>query len=180
MKKWIIFTVVLIAAAGVYFIAQSQTGRKLSAFTPWSNEYKEMELTEQQKADIANLLEPLATWGYLKLAFNQSEIEARGDKIRPIPFMKFLAYIFSDPQMKAYMTKIRSRGSIWSRFGASLRNSLAEQKADGNLEKYLKPFSEEVGISEETFMPYIDSQNWSGFLNVLFTAPRAPKELTAE
>jgi len=180
MKKWIICIAVLVVGSGVYFLAQSQTGKKLSSFTPWSNEYKEMELSEQQKTDIANLLRPLASWGYLKLAFNQSEVEARGDKIRPIPFMKFLGYIFSDPQMRAYMTKIRSRGSIWNRFGMSLQKSLAEQNSDGNLEKYLKPFSAEVGISEETFKPYIESENWAGFLHVLFTAPRSSEKLTTE
>ena len=168
MKKWIWILVVLALSAGGYFWAQSQTGEKLSGFAPWSHQYAEMNLTQQQQENVANLLRPLATWGYLKLAFNQSEVEALGDEIRPIPFMKFLGYIFSNPQMKTYMVKIRSRGSIWSRFGSSLEQSLAEQDKNGHLEKYLKPFSEEVGISEATLQPYVDKKDWNGFLNALF------------
>ena len=169
MKKWLViaFCVALAAGIGTYYMEKTDVIHKID-FTPWSDDFEKLPISEQDKQNIAALLTPLSSWSMMKLAFNQSEVEALGDRIRNIPFMRFLAYIFSDPQMKQMMTTIRGRSAIWRRFGSSLQRSLADNYANGQLTAYLEGFSEEVQIPKEELETFVQKQDWSGFLNRLF------------
>ena len=132
--------------------------------------YLDLPLSEKDKQNIYQLLEPLANWSLISLGFNRSEIEERGAATKNIPVLRYLAYVRMTPQLQTFAFKIRRRSKIWKPFEKGFAKALADADAAGELRPYLASLAKDIGVSGQTLVKFADNGDWSAFLDtVLFS-----------
>lgn len=189
-KKWFIIGVSIIGLAtigwGVYrfFIPSYSRNEHITIehsqkFAPVAPEIFEekasatsnflaLPLTDEDKAKIHALLEPLASWSLVTLGFKQGEVKSRGYAIGHIHILRCLGYVFSDQVLKRYMIKIRNRQKVWQPFSAGFVNSLRKKYAEGEIQPYLEGFALQVHVDFKQLALYAESGQWNQFLLSLF------------
>ena len=127
-KKWTIIGICIIGLAtvgwgGYRFFVPSYTpnefvvmerSQQLSQAAPEifdekaasASAFLALPLTDEDKAKIHELLEPLASWSLMTLGFKQGEVKSRGHAIKHIHILRCLGYVFTDPVVRGYMIKI--------------------------------------------------------------------------
>ena len=127
---------------------------------------EDLEISDDDKVLILNLIEPLAKWGVFKLSGNEEEIKKRGRATAHIHPMKYLAYVFSNPTLKFYVNKIRKRnfGMVWKPFKKGFISALSAC----DVMPYLTAFSKHINANEATLRYWAERKNWEKFIEALF------------
>ncbi|HPE84601.1 MAG: hypothetical protein KDK44_01440 [Chlamydiia bacterium] len=127
--------------------------------------YLNLPLSEEDKTNIYQLLEPLANWSLISLGFNRKEIEARGHATKGIPILRYLAYVKTNPELLKFVVKIRSRSKIWKPFQAGFVKGLEKSDAAGEIRPYLKSFAKDVHLDYQVLLEMAEKGDWEAFLS---------------
>ena len=132
--------------------------------------YLDLPLSEEDKKNIYQLFEPLATWSLISLGFNRKEIEERGAATKDIPVLRYLAYVRLDSKLQMFALKIRRRSKIWKPFQKGFVRALGKADAAGEIRPYLASLAKDIGVDDQTLLKLAESNDWAAFLDtVLFT-----------
>lgn len=126
--------------------------------------YTDLVCTEQDRADIYEIISTVAARGKLSLLFQQNHLREKGAQITHVHPLKFLGVIFSDPYLKNCMSYIWDDYFKRTNFIADLSGALSREADRGKLHPYLGDFAKEVGISPEAIKGYIDTRDWGNLL----------------
>lgn len=116
-------------------------------------------ITDAEKRDIRYIIITLATKSYFSLLMQQRSLTDAGNRTAQIHPLKYLEYIFSDPELRSATKNIK--GMPWNRFAGDMAHSLNNEYENGTLNKeQLKSFSQSTNISEANLMPYFENEQW--------------------
>ncbi len=132
--------------------------------------YLDLPLSDVDKKNIYELLEPLANWSLISLGFNRGKIEERGAATKDIPILRYLAFVRMTPELQVFAQKIRRRSKIWKPFQQGFTKGLAHADSAGEVRPYLTSLSNDIGADDHTLLELAQAGDWSAFLNtVLFS-----------
>jgi hypothetical protein len=131
--------------------------------------YAQLPLSDEDREKIIDLITTIGTKGKIDLLLNhKSRLEKLGDEIdAKVHPLKFLAVIFSNPQLKSTMASIRGDYFKWSNFLSGFSKKLNFEYKKGKIQKFLNDFSLEVNASSDELRQLFEKKDWEGFLDYL-------------
>lgn len=132
-------------------------------------------VTAAEKADLAYIANTLGQSSLAGIATSKSSLKKAGDRIDHLHPLRFLMTIFTDEELKADISAIRSRGWIWDKFFDGLEGSLREESKKDNIrQEFITDFAHVVGINASLIEPAIQEKKWKEFVDILIDViPRA-------
>ena len=129
--------------------------------------YKDLICTEQDKANIYEIITTMAENSKLSLLLKQSHMKQIGAQINHVHPLKFLAAIFSNPRLKMCMIDIFN--DYFKRTGLmdGLGPSLQKEAERGKLIGLLPEFAAEVNVPAENLRPYFEAMDWENMVRFL-------------
>lgn len=161
LRKWFLFLLVFLA-----FFASPATASiiKKPPAKPTETLYKDLVCTDQDRANIYEIISTMAEKGKLGLLFQQSHLREIGAQINHVHPLKFLASIFKDPHLKSCMYYVWDDYFKRNGFLDGLAPSLTREAEKGKLHFYLSDFATDVGVSAEGLKPYFDAHDWENMV----------------
>lgn len=132
--------------------------------------YTELSCSDEDRAHIYELIMTMAREGKVSLLFKQNHMKWLGAKICHVHPLRFLAVIFTDPQLKECMRDVFDDHFKRNGFMDGLGSSLSREADKGMLDGYLKEFAAEVGVKLTLLQECVQSRDWDGFVRVLIEA----------
>ena len=129
--------------------------------------YKDLVCTEQDIANIVEIITSIADNSKFSLLLKQSHLKNLGAQINHVHPMKFIAIAVSTPQLKACLMNIFDDYFKRNGFMDGLGPSLTREAEKGKLDAYLKDFCNELGVKAEDILPYIQARDWEGLVRYL-------------
>jgi len=127
----------------------------------------DLALTEQNKTDIAFIVNSLANSSLIKLGIIKSKLEDAGDRLDPVHTLQFIACIFSNEELKASMQNLEKSSYVWKKFIKGLSDSLTEDDALNNVLVHAQDFANKVGIDVNLVLSSIKAGQWESLVKVL-------------
>ena len=123
-------------------------------------------LTEQEKEDISYIITTLANKSTITLMFYKRPLNRAGDRVAHVHPLVFLGFIFSDPELKDAV--IRIKGYPWRRYAQGMAGSLESAAMRDNMhEEFIDDFANTVGIDKSLIYPSIQNEEWEQFINIV-------------
>ena len=158
-------------------LANESTSRmnnqSLAPNTSQSSLFDHIPITQMDQDNINQLITKLADYGYLRLLGKKKEMEKLGDKVYHVHPLRFIGYIYKQPNLRKKMIGImndpfKRRGFFngrRKREGFSQR--MTKEMKSNNLVDYLPGFVRFLGISEEEVIDFFYHHDWQGLLRYL-------------
>lgn len=127
-------------------------------------------LTSQNKKDITFIVKTLGLGSLTKIIGNKSAMKKAGDRIQSVHPLDFLAFVFTNEELKACAHNIRNSNIplVWSEFWGGLSESLKDEYANGNVnDKQVLDFSKRIGIDPAHIIHQIHAGKWQDFFDQL-------------
>lgn len=124
-------------------------------------------LTDQNKKDMAFIVNTLGNSSLLKLGTLKSSLESAGDRIDSVHTLQFIAYIFTNEELKTSIRNLQKSSYIWNKFINGLSESLTEDNALNNVIGFAPDFANRVGIDVNLILPSIKSGQWEKLVTIL-------------
>jgi hypothetical protein len=167
LKTFFLLTFALISAAAS--LQASPTLASIIKIPPASKDvsYKDLICTETDKAMITEIITALGENGKLSLLMKRDHLKELGARISHIHPLKFLAVIFSHPQLKSYMLIVFDDYFKRTNFMDDLGPALSREAEKGKLDLYWKDFAHEVRIPPANIRPFFDNRDWENLVRYL-------------
>jgi hypothetical protein len=135
--------------------------------------YKDLVCTDEDKALMFELITTIESHAKLQLLFKIVHLKNIGAKLQHVHPLKFLAFIFTHPELKPLMSPISDDYFKWTEFLDGITPNLLRESIKGKLDSYLNDFAKEIGIAPEQIRPYFQSQDWAHFIQFLIRSETA-------
>lgn len=123
-------------------------------------------LRQQDEENIRYIINTLANSSYFGLLSKQGSLERAGKAVDHVHPMRFVAFIFSDPQLRNNVRRIS--GIPWGRFVNDMGNSLSKASQSGAIdENVIDNFASTVQVDKNWVDGMVRAQNWQGLMNGL-------------
>lgn len=130
--------------------------------------YKDLICSDVNRMKIYELITTMADNGKISLLFNhQTRLKTLGVELEQVHPLKFLAVIFSNPQLKACMYKVFDDPFKRTEFVDGITPNMMRQLEKGKLLPFIADFAREVGRSDQEMRPYFHTLNWDGLVTYL-------------
>ncbi len=129
--------------------------------------YKDLVCTDDDKANISEIITTMAENNKLSLLLKQSYLRNLGAQINHVHPLKFLGAVFSNPMLKECMIEIFDDYFKRNGFMDGLGPSLTREAEKGKLDPLIKDFAVEVHVSPESIRPYFQKKDWEGLVRFL-------------
>jgi hypothetical protein len=127
--------------------------------------YKDLRCTNDDVANIHNIVTTMASNGKISLLFNhETRLREIGVAIEHVHPMKLLGVIFREPHLKVQMLEIFNDYFKRNGFLDGLIPSMMLQFEKGKLFPFLTDFAHEVKVSENELRPYFQALDWEGLV----------------
>jgi len=132
--------------------------------------YQELPRTIEDERKIDDLITTMGVNGKINLLLHhEKRLRKMGDELRYIHPLKFVGYIFSQPELKKHMAAIFDDYFKRTNFVKDYAQTMDIYDLRNKLFIYLDDFAKEVNISVDKIKPYIDNRDWEGFLRFLIS-----------
>ncbi|MEN9654669.1 MAG: hypothetical protein RL235_781, partial [Chlamydiota bacterium] len=101
-------------------------------------------ITSEEKEHIRYIIHTLGEMNLIALWRHEGELNSRGNLVRHIHPLRFLAECLQQPQS---FRKLRSRSMIWGRFIADLTKHFDQKKQENQILPYIDSFAQTVGAN---------------------------------
>lgn len=132
-----------------------------------SEAYKDLVCTDQDKANIYEIITAMAENGKLSLLLKQSYLKNLGAQINHVHPMKFLSTIFTNPRLRACMDEIFDDYFKRNGFMDGLGPSLTREADKGKLDMLIGDFAAELKIPADGMKKYFQTRDWEGLVRHL-------------
>ena len=158
MKNLILTFLVLVVSSASSSIIKKPPAKPVE--TSWAD----LTCTEQDRANIYEIVSTVSEKNKLSLLVNQSYLREKGAQITHVHPLKFLGVIFSDPYLKTCMFYIWDDYFKRNNFLSDLTSALDRESDRDKLHPYLHDFAKEVQHSPENIKLYFDARDWNNLL----------------
>jgi len=131
---------------------------------PTETLYNDLTCSEQDRANIHEIISTMGEKGKLGLLFQQNHLREVGAQINHVHPLKFLAVVFKDPHLKSCMFYIWDDYFKRNGFLDGLGPSLTREADKGKLMMYLSDFAEDIGSSVEALKSYVNARDWENLV----------------
>ena len=129
--------------------------------------YKDLVCTEQDKANIVEIISVIADNSKFSLLLKQNHLKNLGSQVNHVHPLKFLSVALSSEYLKSCLIQIFDDYFKRNGFMDGLGPSLTREAEKGKLETYLPAFSQDVGVPVDMMLPYIQARDWEGLVRYL-------------
>lgn len=126
--------------------------------------YKDLVCTEEDQANITEIISTVGGKPKLKLAFYISYLRELEAKITHVHPLKFLATIFKNPDLKAKMHSIWYDSYKRDEFFKGLSPRLTLEAEKGKLDMHLNDFALDLDVPAASLKPYFETRDWEGMV----------------
>ncbi|MBX7065653.1 MAG: hypothetical protein K1X28_00340 [Parachlamydiales bacterium] len=126
--------------------------------------WQELACSEQDRANIYEIVSTVAEKNKLSLLFQQNYLREKGAQIAHVHPLRFLGVIFSNPHLKTCMFYIWDDYFKRTSFVTDLSAALTREADKGKLHPYLNDFCREVNVPAEAVKSFFDSRDWENFV----------------
>ena len=136
--------------------------------------YQQLVMTENEAKIIYQIIDSLGNWGLGKLFWNQSEMEALGNKVQHVHPLKFLEKVLLNPHLKQAMIKAKGTIAKWRGFlhgssGSPGFLAKCNREADrNNFAPYIVGFCQVVEAHPEQVRYFVERREWEKLVLFLF------------
>ncbi len=127
-------------------------------------------VSPSEKENIRFIIRSLAKHNWSQLAKEESSLKKAGDKINHIHPLRFLQCVFTDEELKVGLFVIRNKSLVWSQYYDGLKKSLNDESDLNNLLQFAPDFANNIGVNLNVVMPYVQTRQWSGLIDVLINS----------
>jgi hypothetical protein len=127
----------------------------------------EIKMSESEKKAAHQIIKSMGDYNYFSLLIRQRELRRLGSMIDHVPPVYFLAYVFSDPLLKASMRKIRDDYFKWYAFIEGLSPKMDEMARSGALYLELPYFADFLRINYDNLYERCRQHDWEEFVKQL-------------
>jgi len=129
--------------------------------------YRDLVCTEEDKANIFELITSLGDNNKFDLLLKQTYFRNLGTKLNHVYPLKFLAISISTPRLKEAFIAIFDDYFKRTSFMDSFNSSMSREADKGTFDLYLSDFLDEIRMPREKIEPYFLSRDWEGLLRFL-------------
>lgn len=124
------------------------------------------QLTPEEKQDINYIITTLSGRSTLGLLLYKKKLEEAGKRVDHLNPLSHLGYVFSNPELTAKAKKIDR--VAWNRYVNGFKIPLHLAYKQGKLnQQVLEEFAKQININVHILEPYIQNQDWKGFVNAI-------------
>lgn len=132
--------------------------------------YAELVCTPEDREKIHYIITTVSENNWFALIKHKSDLTRKGNQIEHVHPLKFLAAIFSDPNIKECMRKISADGGMkYNRIVGDVSANLTNQMTLGQVEPHLEEFAKEVSVPVESIRSYVQARDWEGLIQLLLS-----------
>lgn len=130
-------------------------------------------LKSSEKKDIKYIVTTLGNGSLREIVSSKSSLKKAGDRVLHVHPLRFLAYIFSDEEMKAAMANLQGRSWVWKEYLGSTSDSLDKELSLNNLIQFIPDFSTTLNVDSVAVNGFALDRKWSSLIDYLIkTIPR--------
>ena len=129
--------------------------------------YYQLPLNDKEKRIIRSIFTTMAEKNIIQLALEKRTMEKKGKKVTHVHPMRFIGYIFSNPELKSCMRKIVKSSFKWDAFVDGFSKRMKEEFANNNLHRHIPGFCQEVGADPAQVARFIERKDWEGLARSL-------------
>lgn len=129
--------------------------------------FYQLPLNEKEKRHIWTIITTMSEKNIFQLAFEKGSMEKRGNKINHVHPMRFLGYIFSEPELKSCVKNIKKSSFKWDAFVDGFARRMREEYSNNNVMQYVPGFAQQVGSNPDKVKQYIQNKDWEGLVKSL-------------
>lgn len=129
--------------------------------------YKDLVCTEQDKANIYEIITMMAENGKLTLLVKQSYLKNLGAQINHVHPLKFLSTVFSNERLRQSMEPIFDDYFKRTGFMDGLGSSLTREADKGKLDPFLKDFAGEINLPIDNMRSFFQTRDWENLVRYL-------------
>jgi hypothetical protein len=126
-----------------------------------------LQLTNSERDKISYIITNMGKKNIFELAFIKGKMEEKGKQIHHVHPLRFIGHIFSDPELKSCMRKIRKSSFKWDAFMDGFGKKMKDEGAKNNLLMYVPGFAKQVNANPEKITYYIQHKDWEGLIRHL-------------
>lgn len=160
-RKWSIFVIVLCSLLTVPLMGSIIKKPPVKSV---ETGYHDLICSDQDQANIYEIISTMAEKGKLSLLFQQSYLREIGAQINHVHPLKFLAVILKEPYLKSCMAVIWDDYFKRNGFMDGLAPSLSREAEKGKVQFYLQDFASDIGMPYEHIKPYADVHDWENMV----------------
>ena len=160
-QKWSIF---LIITFSLLTIPVMGSIIKKLPVKPVEITYNDLVCSDQDQANIYEIISTMAEKGKLSFLFQQSYLREIGAQINHVHPLKFLAVILKEPYLKSCMAVIWDDYFKKKGFLDGLAPSLLREEEKGKLQLYLQDFANDIDMPHEHIKPYANVHDWENMV----------------
>jgi len=128
-----------------------------------------LRLTDTDCHNISKLIKQMADLGLWDLLKKSKEMQKLGEKVKPVHPLRFLGYIFSNPELKRRMPTVRESHFKWSKFTDGLCEGLNREADKGDINRFISGFAQVVGKPIHEVQGFVLRGDWHGLLHYLMS-----------
>lgn len=129
--------------------------------------FYQLPLEDWEKKIIRKIVLTMANKNVFQLLLEKKTMEKRGRDINHVHPLRFMGYVFSDPELKRGMAMIRKSHFKWHGFIDGFSRRIREESKKDNLLRYVPGFCQTVQMSPNQVIGYLEEGDWEGFVKVL-------------
>ncbi len=129
--------------------------------------FYQLPLNDKEKRLIRTIFTTMAEKNIIQLALEKRTMEKKGKKVNHVHPLRFIGYIFSNPELKSCMRKIVKSSFKWDAFVDGFSRRMKEEYSNNNLYKHIPGFCQEVGANPDNISRFIDKKDWEGLVKSL-------------
>jgi hypothetical protein len=130
--------------------------------------YSELPRTEEDEKKIEDVITSMGIHGKITLLLHhEKRLRKAGDELRYLHPFKFLGYVFSHPQLKAYMRVIFDDYFKRTNFIKDFSQTMDIYDLKNKLTIYIEDFGNEINVPDYKIAPFIKNKDWEGLVRFL-------------
>lgn len=159
--------------AGTFAEEESGPSTELAAFfakksrKPQTPSIASLPASPKEIEDIQYIVNTLADTSAIGLLGKKGELKRRGEQVRPVNILKFLAIMVEDPQMKTALSTIKKSNLKWSNFRDGLEKSFVKGLGKGEVQPYLPNYCHTFKLDQAHVQALIDESKWDKLIDYL-------------
>jgi hypothetical protein len=157
----------MLGQASVMMVNDQQQQDQPAAAEAEVDYFQLLPLTDADRNRITYIISNMGKKNVFELAFIKGKMEEKGKQIHHVHPLRFIGYIFSSPELRSYMRKIRKSSFKWDAFMDGFSKKMKEEGGKNNLLIHVPGFAKQVNANPDKVTYFIQHKDWEGLIRHL-------------
>ncbi len=165
--EWDLSPIALAHEPAILMVKDSAPQKKTIPQETEIDYFQLLRLTVSEMDKIHYIITNMGRKNIFELAFIKGKMEEKGKQIDHVHPLRFVGYIFSDPELKSCMRKIRKSSFKWDAFIDGFGKKMKEEGGKNNLLIHVPGFAKQVNAHPDKVTYFIQKKDWEGLIRYL-------------